>query len=112
MSDLANRVYEFLQTIPKGKVITYQQIALHLGNPHLARVVGNILHHNPDPDLNPCYKVVNCQGKLAPHFAFGGANIQKQLLESEGIIVINNQVDLQKYQYHPENPEKCYNKPR
>ncbi len=106
MSDLADQIFEFVRSVPTGQVVTYQQIALHLGNPHLARAVGNILHRNPNPELNPCYKVVNRQGQLAPHFAFGGADIQKQLLESEGIIVTNHRVDLEKYQYHP---EKCYN---
>ena len=97
----ADQVYHFLATIPRGKVVTYGQIATLLGNPHLARVVGNILHHNPDADLYPCYKVVNASGRLAPHFAFGGTDAQRQLLESEGIEVINNHVDLSKYQFHP-----------
>ncbi|MBQ7980243.1 MAG: MGMT family protein, partial [Oscillospiraceae bacterium] len=43
-----NNIYEYLTTIPKGKVVTYGQIAEHLGNRHLARAVGNALHKNPD----------------------------------------------------------------
>ena len=43
---MKEKVYEFLLTIPKGKVATYSQIAEHLGNKKLARVVGNILHNN------------------------------------------------------------------
>ena len=43
-------VYEYLATIPKGKVVTYGQIAKFLGNENLARTVGNILHENPDGD--------------------------------------------------------------
>lgn len=46
--NLKEKVYHFLTTIPKGKVVTYSQIAEHLGNKRLARVVGNILHNNPD----------------------------------------------------------------
>jgi len=65
-------VYEYLTLIPQGKVVTYGQIAGHLGNPKLARTVGNILHGNPDGDRYPCYKVVNAAGKLAEHYAFGG----------------------------------------
>lgn len=95
-------VYEFLRMIPKGQVATYKQVAEYLGNPKLARVVGNILHRNPDGDLNPCYKIVNSQGYLSGSFAFGGINEQQSRLEADGIEVIDNKVDLQKYQYHPE----------
>ncbi len=98
---MQQQVYDFLLTIPKGKVVTYGQIATYLGNPHLARVVGNILHNNPNGDKYPCYKVVNSQGKLAPHFAFGGDDIQRLLLEAEGIKVQNNRVNLEKFQWRP-----------
>lgn len=94
-------VYEFLHMIPKGKVATYGQVAEYLGNPHLARIVGNILHRNPDGDLNPCYKIVNSKGELSGSFAFGGETEQASRLRTDGIIVENNKVDLAKYQYHP-----------
>ena len=45
---MKEEIYDFLRTIPKGKVVTYSQIAEHLGNKKLARVVGNVLHNNPD----------------------------------------------------------------
>ncbi len=102
MDDLANGVYEFLREIPRGKVATYKQVATYLGNPKLARVVGNILHRNPDGELNPCYKIVNSKGELSGAFAFGGADEQKRRLEADGIIVKDNKVDLAKYQYQPE----------
>ncbi len=98
---MKQEVYNFLTTIPNGKVVTYKQIATLLGQPHSARVVGTILHLNPNPDQYPCYKVVNAQGKLSTHFAFGGITAQRHLLEQEGIEVINDKVDLQKYQYTP-----------
>lgn len=96
---MEKEVFEFLTTIPYGKVVTYGQIAEYLGNKKLARVVGNILHHNPDPSLYPCYKVVNYKGMLTESFAFDGIKRQRELLEKEGIIVNNNQVDLNIYQY-------------
>ena len=99
-SDLSNSVFEYLTTIPKGKVVTYKQVAMYLGNPGLARVVGNILHANPDGEKYPCYKVVNSQGKLAESFVFGGINVQKHRLEKEGIKVNNNKVDLNIYQWN------------
>lgn len=94
---MKEKVYEYLLTIPKGKVVTYKQIAIYLGNPRLSRVVGNILHNNPDESKYPCYKVVNSRGKLSNNFAFGGIEGQKEKLESDGIKVINYSVDLNKY---------------
>ena len=99
-------VYEYLATIPKGKVVTYGQIAKFLGNSNLARTVGNILHENPDGDKYPCYKVVNAQGKLAENYAFGGLKFQKMRLEADGIIVNNDKVDLKKYQWNYEDDER------
>ena len=61
--------------------------------------MGNALHQNPDPGKYPCYKVVNAQGKLSPHFAFGGLEGQKARLEAEGIKVTDGKVDLRKYQW-------------
>ena len=98
-SKLAQKVYDYLTTIPKGKVVTYKQIAEYLGNKGLARAVGNILHKNPDGDKYPCYKVVNSKGELANAFVFGGKNVQKQRLENEGIEVCDNRVNLDIYKW-------------
>ncbi|MBR3134646.1 MAG: MGMT family protein [Clostridia bacterium] len=99
VNKLSKRVLHYLTTIPKGKVVTYKQVAEYLGNPGLARIVGNILHKNPDGDKYPCYKVLNSKGMLAESFVFGGADIQRERLEKEGIEVINNRIDLNKYQW-------------
>ena len=99
ISEITKKVMDYLLMIPKGKVVTYGQIAKHLGNKGLARAVGNALHKNPDGDKYPCYKVVNSNGKLAEAFVFGGVNIQKQRLEKDGIEVKDNKVDLSKYQW-------------
>lgn len=96
---LAQKVYNYLTTIPKGKVVTYKQVAEHLGNKGLARIVGNILHKNPDENKYPCYKVLNSKGELAEAFVFGGKDVQKERLKKDGIEVINNKVDLNKYQW-------------
>ena len=74
-------IYEYLTTIPKGKVVTYGQIACYLGNKNLARVVGNILHKNPDPENIPCHRVVNQKGKASCAYAFGGIEEQRRRLE-------------------------------
>lgn len=99
---LSQKVYEYLTTIPKGKVVTYKQVAESLGNKGMARVVGNILHKNPDEHKYPCYKVLNSKGELAEAFVFGGKEIQKQRLEKDGIKVVNNRVDLSVYQWKEE----------
>ena len=52
--NMKEKVFNYLTTVPKGKVVTYGQIASYLGNRKLARVVGNILHNNPDKNKYPC----------------------------------------------------------
>ena len=95
---MTSKVYEFLKSIPEGKVTTYGQIAAHLGNKHLARVVGNILHNNPDPEHIPCHRVVNSKGELSKAYAFGGLDAQRKRLEQEGIrFEPDGTVDLTKY---------------
>ena len=92
------KIYEVVCNIPKGKVATYGQVALLAGNPRWARVVGYALHVNPRPGIIPCHRVVNREGKVAPGFAFGGAGVQRQLLESEGIVFeTDGRIDLEKY---------------
>ena len=95
MSNLKENVYEFVRNIPRGKVATYGQIALYLGNRNFARVVGNILHNNSDPEHIPCHRVVNAHGRLSRSYAFGGIEAQRRLLESEGVVFKNEgSVDL------------------
>ncbi len=91
------RIYEVVKKIPRGKVATYKRVAQMAGNPRMSRAVGNALHHNPDPEHIPCYRVVNAKGELAEAFVFGGENVQAKLLEADGIAVVNGKVDLDKY---------------
>ena len=92
------RIYEVVKAIPKGKVATYGQVALLAGNPRWARVVGYALHVNPEPGVIPCHRVVNRMGKTSVAFAFGGEDMQRKLLEEEGVIFESDgTVDLKKY---------------
>jgi len=86
-------VYQIVRDIPKGKVATYGQIAklAHINN---ARVVGHILHQNPDSKRTPCHRVVNAKGCVAKNFAFGGGKNQRRLLEQEGVIFDEEKIDL------------------
>lgn len=96
----SKRIYEAVKRIPKGKVASYSQVAAMAGNPRMCRAVGNALHHNPDPENIPCYRVVNVKGELSGAFAFGGADEQERRLAADGIPVINGKVDLEKYGYY------------
>ncbi len=93
-------VYEQVLRIPKGKVATYGQIAALCGSPRAARAVGYALHANPMPGVIPCHRVVNRFGGLAPAFAFGGMDVQKSLLEQEGVLIDQEyRVDLERFQW-------------
>ena len=96
----SKRIYEAVKRIPKGKVASYSQVAAMAGKPRMCRAVGNALHHNPDPENIPCYRVVNAKGELSGAFAFGGADEQERRLAADGIPVINGKVDLEKYGYY------------
>ena len=93
-----DRIYEVVKTIPKGRVTTYGRVALLAGNPRWARVVGYALHQNPFPGIVPCHRVVNREGRVAETFAFGGRDVQRALLDSEGIVFEpDGRIDLKKY---------------
>ena len=98
-SSVFERIYNVVSAIPKGKVATYGQVAVLAGNPRWARVVGYALHNNPKPGVIPCHRVVNREGRVAEAFVFGGGNVQRTLLEQEGIIFEEDgRIDLKKYQ--------------
>ena len=93
-----NKVYDAVKRIPAGRVATYGQIAAMCGSPRASRIVGGALHRNPEPIITPCHRVVNRFGGLAPAFAFGGQQVQKELLEAEGVAVRDDfTVDLERY---------------
>ena len=98
MSEFYDRVYIAVKRIPKGKVATYGQIAAIAGNSRAARAVGWALHVNPEPGVIPCHRVINRFGKICEGFAFGGPEVQKRMLEEEGVEVSDDFfVDLSKF---------------
>ncbi len=95
------KIYKVVCKIPKGKVATYGTVARIAGNPRWSRVVGYALHVNPAPVIIPCHRVVNREGRVADTFAFGGGDIQRQMLEEEGIVFeTDGHIDLDKYGYN------------
>lgn len=96
------RVYEVARQIPYGRVTSYGAIAKALGAARSARMVGwamNAFHAMEDV---PAHRVVNRKGLLTGKFHFDGTNLMQQLLESEGVKVVDNQiVDFEKYFWDP-----------
>ena len=77
------KVYELVQQVPEGHVATYGQIAAALNNPRQARQVGWAMR--VCPDAVPWHRVVNAQGRLSTHPECGSLNMQRALLEDEGV---------------------------
>ncbi len=78
-------VYALARQIPPGQVASYGQLALLAGNPRGARVVGYAMHRVPDGSDVPCHRVVFRDGSLCQGFAFGGTDLQRQMLAAEGV---------------------------
>lgn len=92
------RVYDAVRRIPQGRVATYGQIAFLAGNPRGARGVGFALHHNPEPGVIPCHRVVFKDGRLPSGFAFGGPGVQRGMLEKEGVQFLpDGRVDMDRF---------------
>lgn len=102
MKNSFERVYAVVKKIPKGKVATYGQIAALAGNPRWSRVVGYALHVNPEPGKIPCHRVVNRLGEVSSAFAFGGENMQIQLLTEEGVgFGLDGRVKMKEFLWQP-----------
>lgn len=86
-----DKVYEVAKQIPYGKVTSYGAIAKYLGAARSARMVGYAMNGSHGKDV-PAHRVVNRNGVLSGKHHFEGTNLMQQLLESEGVVVINNQV--------------------
>ncbi len=89
-----------ISLVPEGRVTTYGLIGQKVGcNP---RLVGRILHGNPNPKLYPCHRVVYSTGKLSKAYAFGGIEEQRRNLLREGVEFKDEfRVDIKKCLYNP-----------
>jgi len=87
------RVYEVTCLIPPGRVTSYGAIAKYLGAPQSSRMVGWALNGSHfQPKFVPAHRVVNRNGRLTGKHHFSGPRVMQELLESEGIRVIDDQV--------------------
>ena len=97
------RVYAVVRHIPYGKVTSYGAIAKVLGAARSARMVGWAMNAAHGLDDVPAHRVVNRNGLLTGKHHFDGTNLMQQLLENEGIKVVNNQIiDFEKHFWHPQ----------
>lgn len=98
-----DRVYAVARRIPYGKVTSYGAIAKAIGSGRSARMVGYAMNACGGRDDVPAHRVVNRKGLLTGKHHFDGTNLMQQLLESEGVEVIDNQiVDFEKHFWQPE----------
>lgn len=87
------RVYDVARLIPYGRVTSYGAIAKYLGAARSARMVGWAMNNSGNQEEEvPAHRVVNRKGLLTGKHHFEGTNLMQQLLESEGIVVIDNQI--------------------
>ena len=98
-----DRVYEIVKQIPEGKVTSYGAIAKALGLARSARMVGWAMNAAHNLEDVPAHRVVNRKGLLTGKHHFEGTNLMQQLLESEGVKVVDNQiVDFDKHFWEPQ----------
>ena len=96
-----DKVYQVTRLIPYGRVTSYGAIATYLGAARSARMVGYAINGSAGKDV-PAHRVVNHKGLLTGKHHFDGINLMQQLIESEGIEVINNQIqDLESLFWDP-----------
>jgi len=90
-SDFYEKVYEVVRQVPYGRVTSYGAIARYLGAMRSSRMVGYAMNMSHTKDV-PAHRVVNRMGVLTGKHHFPGIHLMQQLLENEGIVVVDDQV--------------------
>ena len=92
------RIYRVVRQIPEGFVATYGQVAELAGLPGQARQIGYALHALSDSDEVPWQRVINARGEVSPRAAAGAENLQRAILEQEGVLFdARGRVSLERY---------------
>ena len=81
------KVWNEIDKIPRGEIVTYSQIAENIGHPKAARAVANACGANPNPITTPCHRVICSNGDIGGYSGSGGIRQKKELLENEGISI-------------------------
>ena len=102
------RVWGFVREAPRGRVVTYGQVAVELGAPAAARAVGYALRALPPDTDVPWWRVINAKGGISLRGRGAGADLQRELLEEEGIpFSAAGTVDLRTYRWWPDDEERA-----
>jgi methylated-DNA-protein-cysteine methyltransferase related protein len=103
LSGFNARVYALVREIPEGMVTTYGALATALGDSRKAREVGWALKATPEELNVPCHRVVNREGQLSGGWAFGGPEVQRHLLELDGVHFLDDgRVEMVRHFWRPE----------
>jgi methylated-DNA-protein-cysteine methyltransferase related protein len=103
-NDHRERVYCLVRQIPRGRVMTYGQIAGILGEGYTARTVGYVMRGSPE-DV-PWQRVINAQGRCSTGRLLLPVNLQQEMLESEGIVFDRGRCRLSELLWYPEETEE------
>ncbi len=85
MKSFSDKVKEIVRKIPKGKTLTYKEVAKRAGNSNASRAVGSIMKRNFDPKI-PCHRVIRSDGGMGGYNR-GGQNRKKAILRKEGAMI-------------------------
>lgn len=99
--ELRARIHDVVRRIPKGKVATYGQVAALAGFPRHARQVGHAMRELPQGSDMPWHRVLNARGEVSPRAAVGWEDVQRDLLEQEGVELVRDRVDLARFGWKP-----------
>ncbi len=92
-------VFAFIRQVPPGRVVTYGQVALELGAPAAARAVGYALASGGGGDDVPWWRVVNASGGISLKGRGASADLQRELLEAEGVRFVEGRIDLHAFRW-------------
>jgi len=93
-SSFKEKIYKLTKQIPKGKVVTYAQLARLAGNPKAARVVGLLMRNNLYAPQVPCHRVVGADGSLVGYSAGKGIITKIEMLKKERVKFKGNKINL------------------
>ena len=100
-SNREQKIWHIVSLIPKGKVLTYGQVAELSGVGRGARLVGRCLNKLPKDSRLPWHRVVNAAGKISLRSHSDSHNEQQYRLEKEGVVLLNGKIDLSIYKWQP-----------
>lgn len=90
INNFKEKVYQVVSKIPKGKVMSYKEVAKAAGSPKAYRAVGNIMNRNPDSKKVPCHRVIRSDGKVGGYAK--GEKAKIAILKKEEMKIIKNKI--------------------